>query len=247
MSASNEEKVVPPRTYVFERVGSCSARITERVDGSTGAIGPSSPASPEKAVGDMNATDAGVDIADDQLDRDDEQVPDGTGGYFLKRKKLTYTLYDNSKANESLETATALIKVDLPPLWSFTVAFTEVAGAKRQATMYKMGGPEPHAWYSINRTLVDFDGVVYTWKNKVFVDDLTLLRSDGVVVAHFDRRRFAFNRGVLVRQSLDSYFSLAYLFVKRDCLKSRFQSRSRFFGFSFAPAFASTKKTTLGG
>ncbi|KAG8908370.1 hypothetical protein FRB99_007298 [Tulasnella sp. 403] len=197
MSTSSQERIISPTAYVFERVGFCSARITERA---AQLVGPSLTAASQTydAKVDDSKSDPGSPFdEDDDSVKDDGHVPDGTGGYLLKRKKRTYTLYDNSVANESLQTATAIIKVDLPPPFFFTTTFTEVEGAKRQATMYKMDGPEPNAWYSTSRTLVDFDGVTYKWNNKMFVDDLTLVRSDGVVVAHFKRKHFSFNRGVL--------------------------------------------------
>ncbi|KAG8908372.1 hypothetical protein FRB99_007300 [Tulasnella sp. 403] len=174
MSTSGQEEVISPTAYVFERVGFCSARITER---GAHLIGPSLPATPQPndAKVDEGKEDPGSPIdEDDDSVKDDGHVPDGTGGYLLKRKKRTYTLYDNSVANEFLQTATAIIKVDLPPPFFFTTTFTEVEGAKRQATMYKMDGPEPNAWYSASRTLVDFDGVTYKWNNKMLADDLTV-------------------------------------------------------------------------
>ncbi|KAG8908373.1 hypothetical protein FRB99_007301 [Tulasnella sp. 403] len=197
MSTSSQEKVISPTVFALERVGLGSARITERTAQQIGRSLPATPQPNDAKIVDGKEDPSSPIDSDDDSGKDDDHVPDGTGGYFLKRKKPTYTLYDNSSANQSLETATPLIKVDLPPPFFFTTTFTEVGGARRQATMYKMDGPEPNAWYSASRNLVGFDGVTYKWNNKMFVDDVTLVRSDGVVVAQFNRRKYSDKRGVV--------------------------------------------------
>ncbi|KAG8943586.1 hypothetical protein FRC04_002815 [Tulasnella sp. 424] len=46
------------------------------------------------------------------------------------------------------------------------------------------------SWFSVNRTMEDFDGMQYTWKTDL-MDNLKCIRSDGTEMAYFHRTKFA--------------------------------------------------------
>ncbi|KAG9040854.1 hypothetical protein FS837_013003 [Tulasnella sp. UAMH 9824] len=74
--------------------------------------------------------------------------------------------------------------------------FSEVGGTGRQARMYKAKdapAEERDAWYSIKRTLDDFNGIRYKWDiSGALSGHLSLIRmSDGAVVAQFRRTIFS--------------------------------------------------------
>ncbi|KAG8895181.1 hypothetical protein FRB99_000717 [Tulasnella sp. 403] len=202
MSTEKQSLVVPPRAYLFERAGFHSARITPlgekfSLDGlsaveraSSADLPPAYTVSDEKASELSKYTSRGSEAISAASD-DAIVVP--TGGWLLKHKAGMFTLYESvpEGAEKTLEGAKALMQVDeegelLCP--SPLSTYTECGGTGRQAQMYKASGPGGDSWYSVNRTMKDFEGNTYKWKTACLTDDLTLLKSDGSVLAYFDRK-----------------------------------------------------------
>ncbi|KAG8900755.1 hypothetical protein FRB99_005769 [Tulasnella sp. 403] len=202
MSIEKQSLVVPPRAYLFERAGFHSARITPLgekfdIDGlsaveraSSADLPPAYALSDEKARELSKYTsresDADTAVSDDAI-----VVP--TGGWLLKHKAGVFTLYEGvpEGAEKTLEGAKALMQIDEEGCWRPSSTYTECGGTSRQAQMYKASGPGGDPWYSVNRTMKDFEGNTYKWKTTCLTDDLTLLKSDGSVLAYFNRKKLS--------------------------------------------------------
>ncbi|KAG8905650.1 hypothetical protein FRB99_008491 [Tulasnella sp. 403] len=188
----NQVDFVPPRTYLFERSGYVSARIYTMPPGYSATS--CSESSTQPLIVD-NSPSFNPFRRWSKSSQGYEEITDrGPASYFLKHHKRVWTLYEGAGPKDAPYTSRPILTAEGEKFLKTSSTYTELEGERRKATMFKLKGPGGDPWWSVTRTMDDFDGVRYKWKNS-FGDSLYCVRSeDDVLVAHFHRTKFSLKK-----------------------------------------------------
>ncbi|KAG8895179.1 hypothetical protein FRB99_000715 [Tulasnella sp. 403] len=185
----NDTNITPPRTYRFERSGHASARIYAMPTGYS--ITSCSKSTTQPPIAD-NSPSLSPFRRWGNAPKGYEEIKDrGPTSYFLKHHKNVWTLYEGVGIKDAPDISRPILKAEGEKPFRTSSRYTELKGERRKAAMFKLKGRGGNPWWSVNRTMDDFDGVRYKWKTS-FGDSLDCIRSDdGVLVAHFHRSKFS--------------------------------------------------------
>ncbi|KAG8905651.1 hypothetical protein FRB99_008492 [Tulasnella sp. 403] len=181
----NKADFVPPRIYRFEWSGYASARIYTMPIGYSATF--SSESSAQPLIVD-NSPSFNPFHRWSKSSKGYEEITDmGPASYFLKHHKRVWTLYEGAGPKDAPYTSRPILTAEGEKFLKTSSTYTELEGERRKATMFKLKGPGGDP----TRTMDDFDGVRYKWKNSIG-DSLYCVRSgDDVLVAHFHRTKFS--------------------------------------------------------
>ncbi|KAG8920824.1 hypothetical protein FRC01_000573 [Tulasnella sp. 417] len=205
--ASPEYTIVPPQAYLYARDGphariwalsdeearNHSRKTLDELGNSLGTltsvIAESTP-NPFKAKNRDHADFQRIEAGSNgpRLESGERGPPDFYVQFSNDNSSNTYILWEGAgPQSESFPNSRRLIDVKPESVIGNTSVYTDAEEPEgRTARMDKA----ENSWFSINRTLEDFDGMQYVWKTDL-MDNLKCMRSDGMEMAYFHRTKFA--------------------------------------------------------
>ncbi|KIO26579.1 hypothetical protein M407DRAFT_243681 [Tulasnella calospora MUT 4182] len=101
----------------------------------------------------------------------------------------TYALYEGPGDHDEYSHARKVMDFQTEACFGTTSTYTQTDGASQHAIMQQVKGLNP--WWSIQRTLDDYEGVSYSCRTDHWTGDITLTRLfDQTIIAKFIRAKF---------------------------------------------------------